>query len=274
VVRPPAQLVLVEGAAGEKPPAGHSELRRVFEVGPEAGFRDVIRFAVPRPGVVAAEVSWRSGGRLALVLNAPGQGAELARVVGVSPLAFKLEATAEMLRASEGREWVLSIVDSDRRGRAVGRVRVVVPARALRLVDLSASERARLGVLIQPGAPPPGAGVEKTILPNGEVEARYPDGRVVVYHACGHTTVYPDGRVEKMVCNQAQPASLPPAPTDPSLKAFLESHCDHLLQHISHLVDFEQQQVDLYLEFEGSQGPSLYERIRMRTQLIDKLLLE
>jgi hypothetical protein len=32
--------------------------------------------------------------------------------------------------------------------------------------------------------------------------------------------------------------------------------------------------VDLYLEFEGSQGPSLYERIRMRTQLIDKLLLE
>jgi hypothetical protein len=269
VMKPVAgQLTL----ADPKPRAGHADLRRVFEIGPDIGYRDVVRFTVGRPGRVTADVMWKGGSRLALVLNAPGHGRSLARVDGVSPLHLEIEATRELLAVSA--EWTLSIVDLHEQGRAVGRVHLQVPAQVVKLADLPVLDAARLRDLLNPAAPPPSAGVEHTILPNGEVQARYPDGRVVIYHACGQTTIFPDGTTQKFLCNQVQSASLPPTPTDPSLKAFLENHCDHLLQHIARLVDLQQQQVDLYLQFEGSKAGSLYERIQMRTQLIDKLLLE
>jgi hypothetical protein len=119
----------------------------------------------------------------------------------------------------------------------------------------------------------PLASPERSILPDGQVQVRYPDGTIEILHAnCGSTKIFPDGTTIQSMCNQVQTAALPPTPTDAGVRAFLEHHRDQLLRQISRLVNDNPAEISLYLNFESSTTNSLYGQIKLRTELMDKLL--
>lgn len=257
-------------------------LERVFELDATFGDREVLEITLGRPGPIRVEAAWRgTAPGLALILNGPGQVGYYARKDGASPLAIDFEVTEELFR--KGREWTVSIVNFSRRGRAVGRVEMRYPTATLPLARLAPDlRRIREQAIAQPspgGGPPSGEGgdaggqEERSILPDGRVQIRHPDGRVVIYEPdCGWTTIFPDGTSSRTVCAQVQTADLPDLPEDPAVQSFLETHRDHLLEQISRLVDHRQEEVDLYLDYESASASGLYEQIRLRTRLIDRLL--
>ncbi len=168
--------------------------------------------------------------------------------------------------------WTVSVVNFGRTGTAIGRIVVGYPSSEMAVAALSPTlRRLRDAVVAEPAAPT--TGPERSILADGGVQVRYPDGRIVIYGpGCGSTTINPDGTVFRAMCNQVQPATLPAVPSDPALRTFLESHRDHLLEQIAQLVDHRQSEVDLYLAYEASNAGGLFEQLQMRTRLIDSLL--
>jgi hypothetical protein len=246
-------------------------LERVFELTSYFGDRDVVEITLGGPGTVTIEATWQgSAERLAVILNGPGQTGYYARQDGSSPLSIRFDVTSELFK--RGAIWTVSIVNFSRSGRAVGRLVVDYPISAPANAALSpALRRLRDAAIATPQAPV--GGPERSILSDGRVQVRYPDGRVVIYSAdCGSTTILPDGMVTQALCSQVQPATLPALPSDPALRIFLESHRDRLLQHISQLVDHRQSEIDLYLAHEMQNAEGLLGQIQMRTRLIDNLL--
>lgn len=271
VVRPAVE------AAARQP-----SLDKVFELSSVFGDRDVFEITLGRPGTIEASLRWRgSAERLAVILNGPGQSNAFAREDGASPLSFSFDVTRELFE--RGRTWTISVVNFSRRGSAVGRVVVNYPPSAPTLAVLSPQlRRAREAVLARPpaesgrpagGDHPASSEPARSILPDGRVQVRYPDGRTVIYEpGCGFTTILPDGTVSGVQCNQVQPATPPALPSEPALLTFLETHRDHLLQQISTLVDHRQSEIDLYLDYEAKNAAGVLEQIQLRTRLMDKLL--
>ena len=248
-----------------------STVQRVFQLSEVFGDRETFDITLVRPGVVRVSANWRgSTQRLALILNGPGQTGYYARRDGPSALRIEFNVTEDLLR--RGRNWTVSVVNFSRRGSSVGRIVVDYPSLTMPLARLSPALK-RIGTAARAEPPVPPGAPERSILADGRVQVRYPDGRVVIYEAgCGYTTIYPDGTTSSALCNQVQPASLPALPSDPNLRSFLDTHCDHLLQQISQLVDHRQNEVDLYLGYESENAHGLFEQIQMRMRLIDKLL--
>lgn len=114
--------------------------------------------------------------------------------------------------------------------------------------------------------------VKRTILPNGDVEIRYPDGRRKILYEGGHTIIFPDGR-EQVYSYMSVQVDVPPMlPTQPSIVAWLEGMNHNLLNTIRTLVDGDQQAVDYYVRKENDKRSNLYEKIVLRTAYIDRLL--
>jgi hypothetical protein len=248
-----------------------SRIEKVLELNSTFGDRDVFRITPGRPGTISVEVAWRgSTDRLAVILNGPGQTGYYARQDSGSPLTLTFEVTREVY--ARGEPWVISVVNFSGAGRAVGRVVVTYPAATTAIATLTpAMRRIRDAAIAAPT--PPGTAPEKSILPDGRVQVRYPDGRVVIYGpGCGFTTIMPDGSMFEAQCSQVQPDTLPGLPDDAALRSFLESHRDHLLEQISQLVDHRQSEVDLYLAYEADNAAGLLSQIQMRARLIDTLL--
>jgi hypothetical protein len=243
----------------------------VFKLGNAFGDRDVFDITLPRAGLVRIRVDWRgTTERLAVILNGPGQTGYYARRDGVAPLNIEFNVTDELFR--RGANWRVSVVNFSRRGDSVGRMVVDYPAMLRPLARLSPTLR-RIAEDAATQPPAPAGEPERSILPDGRVQVRYPDGRVVIYEpGCGYTTIFPDGTTSTAMCNQVQPASLPALPSDPTLQSFLEGHRDHLLQQISKLVDYRQDEIDLYLSYESANTDGLFQEIQMRMRLIDNLL--
>jgi hypothetical protein len=146
------------------------------------------------------------------------------------------------------------------------------PALMRPLTSLSPSLR-RIAEAATTEGPAPGVEPQRSILPDGRVQIRYPDGTVKILEpGCGYTIILPDGSTSSAMCNQVQPASMPVLPEDPALRSFLEGHRDHLLEQISTLVDNRQDEIGLYLAYEANNTGGLLEQIQMRTRLIDNLL--
>jgi len=248
-----------------------STVQRVFQLSEVFGDQETFDITLSRPGVVRITADWRgSTQKLALLLNGPGQTGYYARRDGPSALRIEFNVTEELFH--RGRNWRVSVVNFSRRGNSVGRIVVDYPSLSMPLARLSPTLR-RIGEAASAEPPVPAGAPERSILPDGRVQVRYPDGRIVIYEAgCGYTTIYPDGTTSSALCNQVQPALLPALPSDPNLRSFLDTHCDHLLQQISQLVDHRQDQVDLYLSYESGNADGLFEQIQMRMRLIDKLL--
>lgn len=121
----------------------------------------------------------------------------------------------------------------------------------------------------QPDAPSVPAAV--TITADGTIETAMPDGskRLTRPGVCGWTTVFPDGRRSTASCAQVQPAT-PPIPEGASA-AWLDAHGASLLDIARALLGGNAASIDNYLNTAESGQTGIYDRIRLRTDLIAKL---
>lgn len=250
---------------------GRSTLNRTFKLSDVFGDRERFEITLARPGLVRIHVEWRgSTKQLAVILNGPGQTGYYARRDGPSALNIEFDITEELFR--RGPKWTVSVVNFSRRGSSLGRVVVNYPTLTQPLARLSPTLR-RIGEVASAEPPSASGESQRSILPDGRVQVRHPDGTVVIYEpGCGFTTIFPDGTASTAACNQVQPASMPALPSDPDLRSFLETHRDHLLQQVSQLVDHRQDEINLYLSYESQNAQGLFEEIQMRMRLIDNLL--
>lgn len=110
-----------------------------------------------------------------------------------------------------------------------------------------------------------------TIAEDGAVETPMPDGTIRRARPgdCGWTIVRPDGTKNAIACLQVQRSNLP-AP-DGASATFLAAHGDSLLQIARKLLGGNAASLDHYLKSVESENPDVYERIRLRTDLITKL---
>jgi hypothetical protein len=111
----------------------------------------------------------------------------------------------------------------------------------------------------------------KGINANGEVETVRPDGsrRIEKPGGCGGTTIFPDGTRSTSQCSQV-PMATPPFP-DPVSAKWLEAHSNSLLDIVRSLLGNDQASVDNYLRNNESSTMAIYDRIRLRADLISKL---
>jgi len=109
------------------------------------------------------------------------------------------------------------------------------------------------------------------ITDDGSVQTTMADGtkRISRPGVCGATIVRPDGSRSVLSCNQVQPAT-PPLPDDVSAK-WLDAHSTGLLDIVRALVGNDQTSIDNYLRNNENAQQTIYERIRVRTDLIAKL---
>jgi hypothetical protein len=119
--------------------------------------------------------------------------------------------------------------------------------------------------------PPAAGGSGLVITAAGEIETTMPDGskRLTRPGVCGWVTVFPDGRRSTASCSQVQPAT-PPLP-DGASATWLEAHSASLLDIARGLLGDNAASIDNYLNTAESGQPGIYDRIRLRTDLITKL---
>jgi hypothetical protein len=110
-----------------------------------------------------------------------------------------------------------------------------------------------------------------TIAADGSIETPLPDGskRITRPGVCGWTIVFPDGKRSVVSCNQVQPAT-PPVPSGASAD-WLTAHSESLLEIARALLGDNASTVNNYLQTAESGQPGVYDRIRLRTDLIAKL---
>lgn len=126
---------------------------------------------------------------------------------------------------------------------------------------------------VQPGPSPSPAAPPAvvTITADGAIETTLPDGskRLTRPGVCGWTMVFPDGKRSTVSCNQVQPAT-PPIP-DGASAAWLDAHGASLLDIARGLLGGNAASIDNYLNTAEADQPGIYDRIRLRTDLIAKL---
>ena len=240
-----------------------------FNLGPTFGERARVEFKVREAGRIHLQASWSgSARRLALILNGPGQEGYYARQDATSPLVIDLSVGEEILR--RGDEWAVSIVNFGR-GTAYGVVEGTYPAPVTTVNRGSPVTQGGLRVLAQPPSQAP-AEPSRTILENGTVELRYPNGIIRrFFPSCGTETIYPDGRTMRITCVGVQKNELPPLPsqlTDGELDGWVNELSERLLDTIKMLVN--EAAVDHFLRVE--EGKVLVEKIDMRSRCIEQLL--
>ena len=128
-------------------------------------------------------------------------------------------------------------------------------------------------VVLDPADTPPATqgNAEIVVAADGSIETTLPDGskRISRPGVCGWTVVFPDGRKNTISCNQVQPAT-PPIPEGASAE-WLTAHGESLLEIARTLLGDNASTLDNYLSTAESGQPGIYDRIRLRTDLIAKL---
>lgn len=109
------------------------------------------------------------------------------------------------------------------------------------------------------------------IAADGAVETQMPDGslRRARPGDCGWTIVRPDGRQTSVACISVPKVNLP-LPDDASA-TWLTAHGNALLEIARKLLGGNAASLDNYLKSVESEQPGVYERIRLRTDLLGKL---
>lgn len=123
----------------------------------------------------------------------------------------------------------------------------------------------------EPTAQAPQVGSRPTINADGAVETIMPDGskKLTRPGQCGYTMIAPDGQKRIVSCAQVQPAT-PPLPDQVSAR-WLEDHNSYLLDIIRSLLGNDQVSMDNYLRKDEPPTTTVYDKIRLRTELIVKL---
>jgi hypothetical protein len=103
------------------------------------------------------------------------------------------------------------------------------------------------------------------------VETTLPDGgkRITRPGVCGWTLVAPNGQKQTMSCAQVQ-VDTPPLPDGP-MAQWLDGHSTRLLDIARMLLGNDQTSIDNYLRSTENAQQSVYDRIRLRTDLLTKL---
>ncbi len=121
------------------------------------------------------------------------------------------------------------------------------------------------------GSPDTAAAATPVIAADGSIETALPDGRTRITRpgVCGFTIVSPDGEKSIVSCSQVQ-AATPPVPSGASAE-WLATHGESLLEIARSLLGENASTVDNYLKTAESADTGVYDRIRLRTDLIAKL---
>jgi hypothetical protein len=117
------------------------------------------------------------------------------------------------------------------------------------------------------GATPSG---RHRINANGEVETPMSDGSTLltVPGQCGGGIILPDGTRKPAECMRMEvQISTPPVPDD-ATNQWLTAHDDDLLTVVKTLLGGDETSVDNYLHVHEPPGTSIYDQIRLRTELI------
>ena len=110
--------------------------------------------------------------------------------------------------------------------------------------------------------------VEVILHPDGTVEKVYPDGKREIIGESSKRTIFPDGREQMQLNQNAPPGSPPPVPANQEHLAWLEGHNQSLLWIIISLTS--QTMADEYVaQYEA--GMDVFDRMRKRTWLIGQL---
>jgi hypothetical protein len=111
---------------------------------------------------------------------------------------------------------------------------------------------------------------QRKVRPDGKVEIRYPDGTIVLLYDGGRTVISPDGK-ERHTVHINIPAPTPPSlPKDNRITSWLKHHNNYLLDIIRSLVGNDQESINNYLRYEGTNS-SLYKKINKRAETIGRL---
>ncbi len=123
------------------------------------------------------------------------------------------------------------------------------------------------GATLQPATP--AGNPAATLLPDGRVETTLPDGskRIQRPGDCGYTIIRPDGQTSQVMCSTQVQYGNPPGVPDGVTGKWLGAHNDSLLNIIRGLVGSEAS-VNNYLSNVENENPTVYDRIRLRTELI------
>ena len=228
-----------------------------FQVSSAFGDRDTYKLIINVSGRIRLKAVWRGRAReLALILNGPGQVSYYARKDGRSPLEIDFEITPKILE--RGSEWTVSIVNFSGAGSASGTLSMEYPIESRK---------------VEEPAPEPAAGaIKRTILKDGTVEIRYPDGTIKRLWQGGHAIIMPDGTERRYSYVQVQPITPPPPPSGDSMFLWLEQHDEGLLSVIRSLVDNDETAVDYYRQKEQDIAKTLIEQINCKTRYISRLL--
>jgi len=125
--------------------------------------------------------------------------------------------------------------------------------------------------LLDPAAGNSGGSIERTIKANGNVELRYPDGRVEELFQGGKNITLADGTSQRLIYSTQAPVAIPPSVPDQSEFAWLNDHSEGLLGIIRILVDNDEGALQSYMQFE-TPGASLYEKIAKRRRTVGFLV--
>jgi hypothetical protein len=266
-----ALLSVVAGTANAqvRPFTAPQVVQTEFEIR-VAGNRQVIPLQVRRPGRVRVQIVWSGGAdRLVATLNARGRNEPLARSEGGSPLVLEAELTE--MQARSGDQWLLSLVAPGVGGTARGFILTESSAtRPFGVRDRLVDPRT-IGVGVAPAA----SDTVTTILADGTVEVRYPNGRIMRRGiGAGCWDVIDPNQPPQRYCAagviRAKLADLPAGLLSQSLlNTWLQDLSPHLLDAIRTILRNEEA-YETYLGFEGTR--SLPEQIDLRLRLLNQLL--
>lgn len=111
-----------------------------------------------------------------------------------------------------------------------------------------------------------------TITQDGSIEQRQADGSIRRSRpgVCGWTIISPDGKPTQFVCSTQVQKLAPPAPSGDTA-VWLEAHADSLLEIARSLLGPNATTIDNHVSKNEAELVSVYDRIRVRTDLVSGL---
>ena len=261
-------------------------IQEKFELGPSFGDRHRYKIDIDKPGRININVIWEgTAAQLALILNGPGQKNYYARKDGESPMKLEFAMTSDVI--AKGKSWTISIINFGNSGSARGVVTVDYPVNAElmserqvvepKMIDKRPMVIARTPQeALQSNKPDSSLSqentIQRTILEDGTVQIRYPDGTIKHVFQCGYMIFKPDGTSSGVSCNQVQPTTPPSLPGDDKIIDWLDWQAESLLDLIKVLLEGDVNSIENYVNKEAEIAPNIYQKMYVRTNYINRLL--
>ena len=146
--------------------------------------------------------------------------------------------------------------------RIVRQVRPVRPEGSLQVQPAPGSDAA--------DGPESSGQAERRILPDGTVELRYPDGKIVRLTESSRTIIMSDGNEQTYMFQHAQAPTPPGTPPNSTHAEWADNEAERLFGIMRTLVGNDQTSINAYLQSESGSSP--YGKISQRTRTIDLLV--